>query len=220
MNLRNDRERMKKMDNQFIVFKLFNQFCVLGLDKVVEVATITALVKTKAKELNVMTWRNRSIPIIDPTAMMSKVDKHIELTTKSKILVVRVEDGMKEIGIMVDAVIGIEDIEKEEIIEASINDARYIVGRVTKKTYQLKILDMKEFLKEQVVEKFPIIYGMRTEELEQGVKIMGKVPEGKEEVVESMRLKSINWLIRAIKKNIEEPFVMDMKKIYDLTLKL
>jgi len=208
------------MDNQFIVFKLFNQFCVLGLDKVVEVATITALVKTKAKELNVMTWRNRSIPIIDPTAMMSKVDKHIELTTKSKILVVRVEDGMKEIGIMVDAVIGIEDIEKEEIIEASINDARYIVGRVTKKTYQLKILDMKEFLKEQVVEKFPIIYGMRTEELEQGVKIMGKVPEGKEEVVESMRLKSINWLIRAIKKNIEEPFVMDMKKIYDLTLKL
>lgn len=208
------------MENQFIVFKLFNQFCVLGLDKVVEVANVTALVKTKAKELNVMTWRNRSIPIIDPTAMMSKVDKHIELTTKTKILVVKVEDGSKEIGIMVDAVIGIEEIEKEEIIEASINDARYIIGRVTKKNYQLKMLDMKEFLKEHVVEKFPIIYQMRTEELEQGVKINGKVPEGKEEIVESMRLKAINWLIRAIKRNIEEPFVVDMKKIYDLTLKL
>ncbi|PGK51544.1 hypothetical protein CN918_27520 [Priestia megaterium] len=211
---------MNSMENQFIVFKLFNQFCVLGLDKVVEVANVTALVKTKAKELNVMTWRNRSIPIIDPTAMMSKVDKHIELTTKTKILVVKVEDGLKEIGIMVDAVIGVEEIEKDEIIEASINDARYIIGRVTKKNYQLKMLDMKEFLKEHVVEKFPIIYDMRTEELEQGVKIMGKVPEGKEEVVESMRLKAINWLIRAIKRNIEEPFVMDMKKIYDLTLKL
>ena len=208
------------MENQFIVFKLFNQFCVLGLDKVVEVANVTALVKTKAKELNVMTWRNRSIPIIDPTAMMSKVDKHIELTTKTKILVVKVEDGSKEIGIMVDAVIGIEEIEKEEIIEASINDARYIIGRVTKKNYQLKMLDMKEFLKEHVVEKFPIIYQMRTEELEQGVKINGKVPEGKEEIVENMRLKAINWLIRAIKRNIEEPFVVDMKKIYDLTLKL
>ena len=208
------------MENQFIVFKLFNQFCVLGLDKVVEVANVTALVKTKAKELNVMTWRNRSIPIIDPTAMMSKVDKHIELTTKTKILVVKVEDGSKEIGIMVDAVIGIEEIEKEEIIEASINDARYIIGRVTKKNYQLKMLDMNEFLKEHVVEKFPIIYQMRTEELEQGVKINGKVPEGKEEIVENMRLKAINWLIRAIKRNIEEPFVVDMKKIYDLTLKL
>lgn len=208
------------MQNQYIVFKLFNQFCVLGLDDIIEVTNVGTLVKTKAKELDVMVWRNHSIPVIDPTAMMSKVNKGIELSVKSKILVIKPSEESREIGLLVDAVIGIDEFDKSEIQEASINDARYIMGRVARKNYQLKMLDVDEFLKDSITDKFPIIYGMKQDELEQGVKIYGINAQGKEEVVETLRLKSINWLIRATKKNVEETFILDMKKMYDLTLKL
>lgn len=208
------------MPKQYIVCKLFNQFCMFDLDMVIEVVNVTTMIRTKAKELNVMIWRNHSIPVVDPTAMMSKVYNGRDLTTKSKLLVIKPREEMREIAVLVDAVIGIEEIQENEMQEASINDARYICGRVQRKTYQLKLLNMDEFLKGNIVEKFSVIYGMRSEELEKGVKVFGKQAKDKEEVVDTMRLKAINWLIRAIKRNIEETFIVDMKKIYDLTLKL
>ena len=194
---------------------------MLDLDMVIEVVNVTTMVRTKAKELNVMIWRNHSIPVVDPTAMMSKVYHHGEnLTTKSKLIIIKPREEMREIAILVDAVIGIEEVKEEELLEASINDARYISARVQKKAYQLKVLYMDEFLKGNIINNFSIIYGMRSDELEKGVKVIGKKATDKEEVVDTMRVRAINWLIRAIKRNVEETFIVDMKKIYDLTLKL
>lgn len=208
------------MDNQYVVFKLFNQHCAISLDMVIEVCNVTTLIKTKAKELNVMVWRNHPIPVIDPTAMMSKLNKEQEITKHTKILVVKLKEESREIAIIVDAVIGIDEIKNSEIEEAYINDARYIVGRASRKTYQLKLIDMKEFLKSNVTDKFPIVYSMRQDELDKGIKIAGSVLAEKEEVLDTVRLKAINWLIKANKRNVEEMFVVDMKKIYDLTLNL
>ena len=69
---------------------------MLGLDDIIEVTNVGTLVKTKAKELDVMVWRNHSIPVIDPTAMMSKVNKGIELSVKSKILVIKPRSCYKD----------------------------------------------------------------------------------------------------------------------------
>lgn len=204
---------------QFVIFKLFNQNCGVPLDEVTEVCRLRELVKSTISEISIVKWRDKKIPVLDLYSMTSKNFRQTAVTPDTRIVILKKESG-KEFGILVDEVLAIETVEEADVLSATIRDARYIVGRIEREAYHIKVLDVNVFIQGDIGEVFPLVYETSEKDFNKGERIYGMAPHSSEEVADEMKLKAINWLIGATKKQLEEKFIKEMEDIYQLMIRL
>lgn len=198
--------------SKYIMFEISRDMYALAVSDIIQIVELETMVKTNEDELNVMVWKDKSIPVVDPSAMM-ELTTH-KPTIKSRIILV--ERNEMTFGILVDNVIGATQIEDKEIEEPSLTAPRYVTG-VSK---QLKIFDPGAFLINRLVERFSKIYQFNLRHLEEGAKIHGKKAQGKEELFEVTRLNTLNWLIHATKSNLDESFIDGAMEIHNLIARM
>ena len=201
------------MKKRHIIFELNSDYCALAITDILEIQALDTMVRTQSTELNVMAWENQSLPVIDPYAMLTL--KENKITMKSRIAIV--ERNGKQFGILFDGVVGTVDIEEAEITEPLLNEPRYVTGIYEDK---IKIFKPEALLTKKNLEHFDAIYGIELYYLEEGARVHGLKSVGKEEIVADVRLKALNWLIKATRSEVEQAFIEEVLEIHNLISKL
>lgn len=202
-----------KMKKRHIIFELNSDYCALAITDILEIQPLDSMVRTQSTELNVIAWEGQSLPVIDPYAMLTL--KENRPTMKSRIAVV--ERNGKQFGILFDGVVGTVDIDTSEITEPMLNEPRYVNGIYEDK---IKLFKPEALLTKKNMEHFETIYKIELYHLEEGAKVHGMRPSGKEELVADVRLKALNWLIRATRSEVEQGFIEEVLEIHNLISKL
>jgi chemotaxis signal transduction protein len=190
------------------VFQLNKDYCALGISDILEITSLDTMVKSQKTEINVILWGQRSIPVLDPFAMLTLHDH--KPTVKSRIAIVE-RDG-KIFGVLFDSVLGTVDIDMDEVVEPMLNEPRYVSGVCDEK---VKIFKPEALLTKKTLEKFESVYQLDMEQLEVGIKNHENDYEGQDEILEDVRLRSLNWLIKATRGEIEESYIDEILLIHD-----
>lgn len=212
-NERNKTRGVCKLNRRHIVFKLNSDYCAVDVEEILEIIELDTMVKTSANEIDVVLWGNKSMPVIDPIAMLT-LNAH-KPTPKSKIVMVEKEG--KKFGILFDCVLGIVDVDIENVEEPMLNEPQYVKGIFKEK---IKIFEPNSLLKKYITEAFDKIYSLELHYLEEGIKIHGEKSTGKDNILENIRLRSLNWTVRATREEIGDEFVREVIEIHDLISKL
>lgn len=207
------KRRCLHMKKRHIVFELNNDFCALAINDILEIKALDTMVKTTNTELNVVLWEQKSLPVIDPYAMLT-LRPH-KPTMKSRIAIVE-RNGM-QFGILYDAVLGTVDIDMSEVVEPMLNEPRYVNGIHEDK---IKLFKPEALLTKKILENFEVIYKIELYHLEEGIAIHGQKADGKNEIVEDARLRALNWLVKATRNEIEQSFIEEVLEIHDLISRL
>lgn len=200
------------MNSKYIIFQLYEDICALKVEEVHEIVELESMIKTNSAELNLAIWRNNTLPVIDPIALMA-LSNHYP-TVHSRIIVI--EENALKFGIIVDRIIGIVELDERTFEDPSLTDPRYV--RATTEDY--KIFTPAVFLSEQMIKKFRDAYSIDLTGMDDAEVIMGEKAFGKEQVVEKVRLRSMNWLISATRENVQENFIKEALEIHNLVSKL
>ena len=201
---------MKKMH---IVFELNADTCAVPIDNIVEIADVDSMIKTNTDTINVIRFRGKSLPVVDPIAIIS-FSTH-RLTMKSKVLVVE-KDSM-QYGILIEDVMGVVELETAHIEEPTLTEPRYVTG-VHK---EAKIFNPHAFINPKMIGKFRSVYALQLEHLEEGIRIHGRKNQGREQIVDNLRIMSLNWIVKMTKhQNVNPALLSDAAMIHNLASKL
>jgi len=200
------------MKKKFIVFELYDDICALNVEDIHEILELDSMVKTSSNELNLAIWRKMTMPVVDPIAMMDLSEHHPSIHSR----IIIVERRALKFGVLVDRVIGITELNMNEFEEPGLTETRY----VSAKTGEFKIFSPDVFLTDKMMSKFRQAYQIDLSGMEDAETVIGERAAGKEEIVEKVRLRSLNWLISASRRNIEEKFINEAMEIHNLVAKL
>lgn len=203
------------MINRHIIFELNNDYCAIAINDLLEIKTLDTMFRTHNTELNVIVWEEKSLPVIDPFAMLTL--KENKTTPKSRIAIVEREG--KEFGILFDSVMGTLDINMDKISEPMLNEPRYVNGIYEDK---IKIFRPESLLTKKNIEGFEKIYEINLYEFEneKAARVHGIRAGGKDEIVDGVKLKALNWLVKATRIDVEKEFVEEVIEIHDLISQL
>lgn len=200
------------MKNRYILTEWMNEYYAIPITDVEEIMEIEDMIQTNFRHVNVTAANRRTIPVIDPVALLS-IDPIVP-SPKTKIVVV--EKRQMKFGLLVDQVLGAIEIKEEEVAEPHMNEKRYVVG-VSKR---IKVVNVDAFLTQDMITMFKEIYTHETSILQKGYRIEGSRSLGKEAVLNQIRIKSLNFLIHATKRNMEETVLDEVMGIHHLVEKL
>jgi hypothetical protein len=141
------------------------------------------------------------------------LDEH-EPTLHSRIIIV--EKRALKFGVLVDKVLGVMEFNVRDFEEPDLDERRYVSSRVE----EFKIFSPDIFLTERMMAKFRQAYQIDLSGMEDAETIHGERAQGKEEIVEQVRLRSLNWLISATRKNLDETFINEVIEIHNLVAQL
>lgn len=201
---------MKKM---YIVFELNADTCAVQIDNVIEIAEVDSMIKTNTDTINVIRFRGKSLPVIDPIALIS-FSTH-RMTIRSKVLVVD-KDGL-QYGILIEDVLGVVELDSAQIEDPTLTEPRYITGLHK----EAKIFNPYAFINPKMIEKFRRVYVLQLEHLEEGIRVHGRKNQGREQIVDSLRILSLNWIVKMTKNsNVNSSLLNDAAMIHNLASKL
>lgn len=194
-----------------VLFYLNHERCAIDIDDVLEIVPLHNMVKTKKEELNAMVWKNKSLPVVDPIKMIS-LKSHVP-TTKSRILVVH-RKGY-DFGFLVDSVVGIAVFHPNDIEEPSLKEERYVCGVIDR---NVKVFTPDVFVLTEIKKSFDLIKKIDLQSLEEPEMFFAAQQGGKEQLIDSARLRMLNMVVRATKNQIDEAFIQETLEIHDLLL--
>lgn len=201
---------MKKIH---VVFELNADTCAVPVDIVVEIAEVESMIKTSTDRINVIHFRGKSLPVIDPIAIITLRTHRI--TQKSKVLVV--EKDALQYGILIEDVLGVIEMETSKIEEPTLTEPRYVTG-----VYQdTKIFNPHAFLNPKMIENFRLVYALQLKHLEEGIQVHGQKNQGREQIVDALRMMSLNWIVKMTKyQNVNPALLNDAAMIHNLAYRL
>jgi len=128
-------EKKNTQTNSYLVFKVEEELFaihVMRLQSILEYQSFTKIPKSPKYMLGVINLRGRVLPVLDTRTVLSL--PFLEPTTNTCILVLELEynDSLMEVGIMVDMVAEVREIDMEKVEDAphigSTNSIGYISG--------------------------------------------------------------------------------------------
>lgn len=197
---------------KYIVFQIYEDICAVKVDDVHEIIEIDSMIKTTSSELNLINWGGMSLPVIDPTVLIA-LTTHVP-TVQSRILIL--EENDLKFGLLINKIMGIIELDEEKFRQPSITDPRYVKC----KTDEMKIFAADVFLSEEIVKNFREIYKLDLAGMDDVDMIIGEKSFGKEELIEKARLRSLNWLISATRKEVDEEFINEALEIHNIISKM
>lgn len=200
------------MKKKYIACEWLGDVFALPIGDVIEIVEIEDMIKTTSKQINVSAYRNRIVPVVDPVAMIS-LDV-IKPTAKTRILIV--EKKQIRFGILVENVFGAMEFETDEIRDPHMNEKRFVTGI----TGKVRILEPEAFLTQSVMASFKEILKYDVSILSKGYRIHGHKSYGREELLNRVRIRSLNFLLDASRKKMDDSFVKEAMSIHQLVEKL
>ncbi|HOI83016.1 MAG TPA: chemotaxis protein CheW [Campylobacterales bacterium] len=149
----------------YLTFEIKNEIFAAEVEKVAEIITyqqITELPNTKEWIKGVVNLRGEVAPIIDMRLKFDPARKNLPCNDETVIIAVKTNDE-RTVGIIVDAVLDVENIADDEIksapeIGVSL-DAKYLKGLYAKENGGIVILDMDNILaKEELTKAMEFAY--------------------------------------------------------------
>lgn len=198
---------------KYILFRMNQDLCAIHVADVLEITPIHTMILTNTDSLNVSVWNTKPLPVLDPVSMLG-LEEHVP-TIKSRILIIRKKGT--DVGILVEEIVGIVEIDNNQIDEPSVSDHRYVSGIFNG---HIRIFDGDKFITKKLQEKFELIRMLDMEELQSASKKQGIIPYGRDALLENARLKTLNWTIKATKQNIEDKFIKEALEIHNLISEL
>lgn len=187
------------MRRKYIMFSIDKEKYAISIKEVKEIVELDTMVKTSEPELNVIVWDGLSIPVIDPIAIMD-LESHSP-SISSRVIVI--EKQSKTFGLLVENVKGVCELDDKDIKEPSLTEPRYVAAV----SNGVRLFDPSAILNNRMINCFKRIYQFDLSYLENGEKVRGKYAYGQNQLIESTRLETLNWMIQATKRGIDESFI-------------
>lgn len=203
---------MRVVNKKYIIFELYEDVCAISVEEIHEILELDSMIKTSSNELNLTTWNNVTLPVIDPVSMMALSEHYPSVTSR----IIVIENRSLKFGVLVDRILGVMELNEKEFFEPSITEPRYVMAR----TDDFKIFTPDVFLTDKMITKFRQAYQIDLSGMEDVETVFGERLAGKAQVVEKIRLRSLNWLISATRKNIDEKFIDEAMEIHNLMTEL
>jgi chemotaxis signal transduction protein len=200
------------MNSRYILFEWMRDYYAVPIGDVIEILEIKDMIKTNNRQINVSSWNGRTVPVLDPIAMIS----YDPMTPSVKTKVLLVEKRQMKYGILVENIVGAIEIDEEDITDPHMNEKRFVTGLAGR----VRIVSPEAFLTQQMVSSFKEIYNLDLEILSMGYRIEGHRAMGKEEILNTIRIRSLNFLIQATKRNMDAAFIDEAMNIHQLMEKL
>ena len=201
------------MKQRHVVFELNNDYCALDIQDILEITALETMVKTRSTELNVILWEEKSLPVIDPFAMLTLNDHKPKV--QSRIAVVEREGN--KFGILFDSMVGTVDVVMEDVVEPMLNEPRYVSGVYDEK---IKLFTPEALLTKKVLDNFDAVYKLQLHHLEEGIKVHAEKMLGRDDIKEDVRLRALNWLVKGTRSGIDESFLDEAVQIHNLVSKM
>jgi chemotaxis signal transduction protein len=197
---------------RFLIHSWEGEMYGIDLEEVIEVLEITDMVKTNLEELKITQWNGRNLPVIDPISIFSIGES--KLTKDSKIIIT--EKKNTKFGFLVDVIFGIEETTKEETERASVNEKRFVLR--TAKNF--KITDMGNFLDENMMKIVTSAYQVRIADIYHGEKLYHGEMRDREFVMNALKMETLNFLIDANRRKLDEIYLKGIVKIQKIIEKI
>lgn len=196
-----------------LVYSMKNQIFASPLNEVIELISLKELYRTKEDGISVVFWEGSSIPVLEPMVLRNLPPSKI--STHTRIAVMKKSDYI--FGILVDKTLGVIQMKMDEVEEENINDMGYSEGVYQK---NIKILRTDSYLTRQKIELYEKIYQLTENDMQDVYQMNGIQSIGQEKIIQEVTTHSLNWIIYANQKNIEEDLMVGMLEIHDLIKRL
>ena len=197
---------------RFLIHSWEGEMYGIDLEEVIEVIEITDMVKTNLDELKITQWNGRNLPVIDPISIFSIGES--KLSKDSKIIIA--EKKNTKFGFLVDVIFGIEEASKEETERANVNEKRFVLR--TAKNF--KITDMGNFLDENMMKTIASAYQVKIADIYHGEKMYQGEMRDREFVMNALKMETLNFLIEASRKKLDETYLKGIVKIQKIIEKI
>lgn len=195
------------MKKRCLLFTWESTLYSLPLDEVIEVVDLEDMVKTNLMELKLTNYKNRTLPVLDPISVFS-IDES-KITNRSKIIVT--EKRNLKFGFLVDDIFGVETIEMENTRKAGVNERRFITRIINNNN----IVEMAHFIDERIADLFVKSYSVKVTEILDGERLYNNTSDGREFALNDLRMESLNFLIEANRKKMDEKHIEGLCRIQE-----
>jgi chemotaxis signal transduction protein len=187
---------------KFLIYSWKNELFGIAIEEVFEILELDDLAKTNLTEMKVTLWNGRTLPVIDPIAIFSIMESSVG--KDSKIIVVE-KKGLK-FGFLVDTIFGVEEVDFENTELASVTEKRFIL-RIAE---NFKITDMSYFVDDQIKKSLVATSQINTNDVLYGEKAYEIKMSDKEIVMNELRMRILNLLIKAVRNKLDDRHVSDL----------
>lgn len=200
------------MKEKYLVYSWMGQLFATSIDEVVEVMDLGNMVKTSREELKLTSWRNRSMPVLDPVSLLTI--EETKVTKQSKILIMEVKNV--KVGFLVEKIIGIEELRSEDIKEPNVSEKRFVknvAGRY-------KLVDFAHFVNSDTMPLIKKAMDINLAVILNGEEILHDRWTEREGMLEELKLESLNFLIESNRRKTDEFYINGMMKIHKMIEKM
>lgn len=197
---------MKK--EKHLIFSWLGELYAAPMNSVIEVMDLESMVKTSREELKVTLWKKRSMPVLDPLALMTI--EETKATKETRVVLTEVRD--LKVGFLVDKVIGIEELDMGAMKEPGISEKRFVQA-INK---QFKIVDLSHFVNEEISNLIKKAYGLNINVILDGDRLMKARMNEREMVLDRLKLESLNFLIESSRKNLDSYYVNGIMRLHKM----
>lgn len=194
------------MKERYLIFSWMNQSFAIEINKVVEVLDLSSMVSTNRKELNLTSWNNRTMPVLDPVALLS-IDQ-MKITKQTKIIIMDVDTF--KVGFLVERIVAVEEISSEKIKEAGIKEKRYVRNIIN----EHKLVDFSHFLDTKTLQYIKKAYTLNVDVILSGEEMFRERWNGREGMLEELKLESLNFLIESNRRKLDEYYLSGLTNIF------
>ncbi len=200
------------MKEKYLVFSWLDEVFATSINEIVEILDLNNMVKTSREELKLTSWNNRTLPVIDPVALLTI--EETKVTKKSKIIVVDAK-SMK-VGFLAEKIIGVEELKNEEIKEPNVSEKRFVKGLIQK----YKLVDFEHFVNMETIPLLKKAMNINVAVVLNGEEILKDRWSEREGMLESLKLESLNFLIESNRRNLDDFYLNGMMKIHKMIEKM
>ncbi|MGF7535644.1 chemotaxis protein CheW [Bacillus mexicanus] len=194
------------MKERYLIFSWLDQSFAVEINQVVEVLDLSNMVSTNKRELKLTSWNNRTMPVIDPVALLT-IDQ-MKITKQTKIVIMEVNTF--KVGFLVERIVAVEEINSDEIKEASIKEKRYVRNIVN----EHKLVDFGNFVNAEILRLIKQAYTLNVDVILNGEEMYRERWNGKDGMLEDLKLESLNFLIESNRRKLDEYYLNGLTNIF------
>jgi chemotaxis signal transduction protein len=200
------------MKEKYLVYSWMGQLFATSINEVVEVMDLNNMVKTSREEIKLTTWKNRTMPVLDPVSLLT-IDE-TKVTKYSKILLIEVKN--LKVGFLVEKIIGIEELRNDELREPGVSEKRFVKNMIGK----YKLVDFSHFVNSDTMPLIKKAMEINVSAVLNGEELLKERWSEREGMLEELKLESLNFLIESNRRKIDDYYINGMMKIHKMIEKM
>lgn len=205
-------KRVKHLKEKYLVYSWMGQLFASSINEVVEVLDLNNMVKTSREEMKLTSWKNRTMPVLDPVSLLTIEETPI--TKQSKIVIIEAKN--MKVGFLVEKIIGIEELKLEDMKEPNVSEKRFVKNTLG----SYKIVDFGHFINTDTLPLIKKALEINVSVVLNGEELLSQRWNEREAMLEELKLESLNFLIESNRRKIDDFYIDGMMRIHRMIEKM